>query len=585
MVKRLILIVGLLCLNFPVWSQTQTQGQALTAFVDKNDIALNEILTLTIRVNNSLGTTRPSLAGLNRDFEQVGNVNTSASYSNVNGAVQSFVDFIVPLRAQSTGTLIIPSFRVGNEVSSPIRINVGDADQTDSAGNNEIFIISDVSKERVYVQEQLLYTIKLFYSISFDQGAQLTSPQVADSVVQQLGSDKTYSEILDGIRYNVTERKFVVFPQSSGELTIPPVYFTATAGRRGGLTRFFNNRTSVREINLSSDAHLIEVLGKPASFPGQTWLPAANLSIIENWSGSLNNLAIGESITRNIRLSAIGLSSSLLPGINYEELPGLKFYPDQPVHEDNADQTGVTGSRTEGTAIVPSEAGDFIIPEVVIPWWNTTTDSLERAVIPAQTLPVLPGTSPGLRALPDFTNLQQNSMQDFGNAAAPAAQTSGLYLFWITSTAFFAVAWLFSTAMWLRNRNQLAFVTTATPSMLPRYQEAEKPVSKNAQTAFKILKTAIARGESTEIRRCLIVWGQALFQDNSLLTLTAISRRCQDKEFEKQILLLEEAVYKDIDGKKLNTESLETTVNRLHKNGGKQKKSGKNYNIPPLYKN
>lgn len=585
MVKRLILIVGLLCLNFPVWSQTQTQGQALTAFVDKNDIALNEILTLTIRVNNSLGTTRPSLAGLNRDFEQVGNVNTNAFYSNVNGAVQSFVDFIVPLRAQSTGTLIIPSFRVGNEVSSPIRINVGDADQTDSAGNNEIFIISDVSKERVYVQEQLLYTIKLFYSISFDQGAQLTSPQVADSVVQQLGSDETYSEILDGIRYNVTERKFVVFPQSSGELTIPPVYFTATVGRRGGLTRFFNNRTSVREINLSSDAHLIEVLGKPASFPGQTWLPAANLSIIENWSGSLNNLAIGESITRNIRLSAIGLSSSLLPGINYEELPGLKFYPDQPVHEDNADQTGVTGSRTEGTAIVPSEAGDFIIPEVVIPWWNTTTDSLERAVIPAQTLPVLPGTSPGLRALPDFTNLQQNSMQDFGNAAAPAAQTSGLYLFWITSTAFFAVAWLFSTAMWLRNRNQLAFVTTATPSMLPRYQEAEKPVSKNAQTAFKILKTVIARGESTEIRRCLIVWGQALFQDNSLLTLTAISRRCQDKEFEKQILLLEEAVYKDIDGKKLNTESLETTVNRLHKNGGKQKKSEMNYNLPPLYKN
>jgi hypothetical protein len=206
-------------------------------------------------------------------------------------------------------------------------------------------------------------------------------------------------------------------------------------------------------------------------------------------------------------------------------------------------------------------------------------------VIPAQTLSVLPGNNPGLQALPDFTNLQQNSVPDFGSAAAPAAQTSGLYLFWITSTAFFAVAWLFSTAMWLRNRNQLAFVTTATPSMLPRHQELEKPVSKNAQTAFKILKTAIDRGESMEIRRCLIVWGQALFQDNTLLTLTAISRRCQDEEFEKQILLLEEAVYKNSDGKKLNTENLETTVNRLHKNGGKQKKSEKTYNLPPLYKN
>ncbi|MDG2176218.1 MAG: BatD family protein [Gammaproteobacteria bacterium] len=586
MVKRLIGFISLLCLTMSVVSQTPTQGQALSAFVDKNDIALNDILTLTIRVDNSLGTTRPSLAGLNRDFEQVGNVNTRSSYTNVNGTVQSFVDFIIRLRALSSGTLIIPSFRVGGEVTSPISINVGEANQTDSAGNNEIFILSNVSKERLYVQEQLLYTIKLYYSISFDQGAQLTSPQVADSVVQQLGSDETYSEILDGIRYNVTERKFVIFPQSSGELTIPPVYFTATVGRRGGLTRFFNNRTSVREIDLSSDAHLIDVLGKPASFPGQTWLPAANLSIIENWSGPLTNLAIGNSVTRNIRLTATGLSSSLLPGISYEDIPGLKFYPDQPIREDNADETGVSGSRAEGTAIVPSEAGSFIIPEVVIPWWNTTTDSLERTVIPAQTMTVLPGAGPGQQALPDFSNLQQaNFPPGPGSAAAPAAQTSGLYLFWITSTAVFAVAWLFSTGMWLRYRNQLAFVTTATPGMLPRKKDIEKIVSQNAQTNFKSLKTALARGEPTEIRCCLIAWGQALFQDNSLLTLTAISRQCQDGEFEKQTLLLEESVYKNSDTKDFSTEIIETAVSRIHKSASKPKSAGKNYNLPPLYKN
>lgn len=218
---------------------SQTETQPLSAFVDRNDISLNELLTLTIRIDSSLGNARPSLAGLNRDFEQIGNVSTRSSYTNINGTVQSFVDYIVQLRARSAGTLTIPSFRIGGEVSSPITILVGEADQLSNSGSDEIFILSDVSKETVYVQEQLLYTIKLYYSISFDQGAQLTSPQVADAVVQQLGSDETYSEIVDGVRYNVTERKFVIFPQSSVELTIPPVYFTATVGRRGGLTRFF----------------------------------------------------------------------------------------------------------------------------------------------------------------------------------------------------------------------------------------------------------------------------------------------------------------------------------------------------------
>ncbi len=95
--------------------------------------------------------------------------------------MQSFVDYIVRLRPRSTGTLTIPALRIGSEVTTPIRVTVGEATQVNPSGNNEIFIMSEVSKDSVYVQEQLLYTIKLYYSISFDQGAQLTSPQVANS--------------------------------------------------------------------------------------------------------------------------------------------------------------------------------------------------------------------------------------------------------------------------------------------------------------------------------------------------------------------------------------------------------------------
>lgn len=586
MVKRLLttlgLALGLLCL--PLVAQNDTQN--LSAFVDRNEVTLNEIITLTIRVDNSLGNSRPSLSGLNRDFEQIGNVSTRSSYTNINGTVQSFVDYIVRLRPLSTGALTIPAFRINNEATAPIRINVGEPDQVSNAGDSEIFIESSVSKEQIYVQEQLLYTIKLYYSISFDQGAQLTSPQVADAVVQQLGSDETYSEIVSGIRFNVTERKFVIFPQSSGELTIPPVYFTATVGRRGGLTRFFNNRTSVREINLASDTHAIEVLGKPANFPGQTWLPAADLSIEESWSGPVESLAIGDSVTRNIRLTATGLSSSLLPGINYEDMSGLKFYPDQPVREDSADDLGVTGSRTEGTAIVPSEAGEFVIPEVVVPWWNTTTNTLERAVIPARTLRVMPGSAPAQPPAPDISSLNRDIQTGSSGALSPSTQTSGLYLFWITATAVFAVAWLFSTTMWMRNRRLLAFMTTATPAMMPRKTETTHMTpTPNADSALKVLHTAMSRGSAAEIKHCLIAWGKALYQDNTLLTLGQLVQSSGDTELAGLLAELEKSLYSINAADGLDRSRLEQAVNRVHRLGRSSRNSGKEYSLPPLYKN
>jgi hypothetical protein len=586
MVKRLLttmgLALGLMCQ--PLFAQNDAQN--LSAFVDRNEVTLNEIITLTIRVDNSLGNSRPSLSGLNRDFEQIGNVSTRSSYTNINGTVQSFVDYIVRLRPLSTGALTIPAFRINNEATAPIRINVGEADQVTNAVDSEIFIESTVSKEQIYVQEQLLYTIKLYYSISFDQGAQLTSPQVADAVVQQLGSDETYSEIVSGIRYNVTERKFVIFPQSSGQLTIPPVYFTATVGRRGGLTRFFNNRTSVREINLASDIHAIDVQGKPASFPGQTWLPAANISIEESWSGSVENLAIGDSVTRNIRLTASGLSSSLLPGIIYKDMDGLKFYSDQPTREDSANDVGITGSRSEGTAIVPSEAGEFVIPEVVVPWWNTTTDTLERAVIPARTLSVVPGTAAAQSVAPDLINLNRNVPTGNNGPLTMAPQTSGLYLFWITATAVFAVAWLFSTTMWMRNRRLLAFLSTATPAMMPRKSETTRaPASLNADSALKVLRTALSEGSGSDIKRCLIAWGKALYRDDTLLTLSQLIQQSNDTELAGLLAKLEKSLYSVDTADALDRNSLELVVNRIHRLERSNRKTGNNYSLPPLYKN
>jgi hypothetical protein len=568
------------------------QSNSLSAFVDRTDISINDVITLTIRIDASLGNARPSLAGLNREFEQVGGVSTRSTYTNNNGNIQSWTEYSIMLRPLMTGVLTIPSFRINGEVSVPIRINVGDAPAVSNNGNEEIFLQTTVSKEQVYVQEQLLYTIKIYYSISFDQGAQLTSPQVADAVVQQLGNDDNYQEVVNGIGYNVTERRFVIFPQSSGDFTIPPVYFQASVGRRSGINRFFNNRTQVREINLTSETHQIDVLPRPANFPGQTWLPASTLTLEESWSGELDNITVGDAVTRNIVMTATGLSSSLLPGVQFEDLPGLRFYPDQPVREDSADRNGVVGKRSEGTAIVASQAGTFTMPEVRLPWWNTETNTLQTAVLPARTITVLPAAG-----------LTGGSAADFGTFPLPAdgrsnpqqsqaSQTSGLYLFWISATVFFAAAWLISTTLWLKSRRQLAYAETMGPASMPLRmpQQArtgtamhESNTVGSADAALRVLKTACENSNLADIRKAVLKWGQASFNDSSLLTLEELARRCRDDQVAAGLNQLDAALYGSHAGE-FSGKTLYAAVADLHKRGIAQDTGTDKYGLPPLYR-
>lgn len=570
--------------------------QRLSAYVDRTDITLNDVITLTIRVDASMGNNRPSLAGLNQDFEQVGGISSRSTYTNNNGNIQSWTEYSIMLRPLATGSFTIPGFRVGTETTSPINITVGEAGQNSGSGNDEIFLRSSVSKDDVYVQEQLLYTIRIYYSIGFDQGAQLSSPQVQNAVVQQLGSDENFQEVVDGIGYSVTERRFVIYPQASGTLEIPPVYFSASVGRRGGINRLFSNRNTVREINLASDAHSIEVKPRPQNFPGQTWLPASELTLTEEWSGPLDDVTVGDAITRNVVLSTKGLSSSLLPGIEYDDQPGLRFYPDQPVREDSADREGVVGTRSEGTAMVASRAGEYTLPEVRLPWWNTTTDTLEYAVLPARTINVI---APVGDDAADASDAPLPGLRPAGTEATALVNTGSgnASSLWIASTAVFGAAWLLTLFLWLHSKRQLAYVETvgvvATPAAaLAAGKAAGRKPGKvadsagalpEASSALRVLKTACDSGKLPDVRKAVLKWGQATLQNPAIQTLATLAQACRDEALTQQLKQIDAALYGNASAQP-DLKRLYDSVAQLHKQGVRQEEGAGRYGLPPLYK-
>lgn len=568
------------------------QAQNLSAFVDRDEISENDVLKLTIRVGSQLGNNRPVLTGLNRDFILLG-TSTMNSYTQINGNTQAWTEYIISLRAKTSGRFTIPAFRVGSQTTTPITITVAVASLDSNSTFDDIFLVSSVSKEEVYVQEQLLYTVKIYYNIGFNQGAQLTNPQVNNSVVQQLGTDERYQEILNSISYNVTERNYVIYPQASGQLTIPPVYFTATVGGRG--LRSLRS-PGARQINLASDSWIINVLSKPASFPATTWLPAASLNLEESWSGDTDSLDVGGSITRNIVIRATGLSSSLLPDIEYKDIVGLKFYPDQPVREDSSDHNGITGTRSKGTAIVPSESGEFILPEIEIPWWNTVTNTLEKAIIPSRTLNVLTGVSNSQAQFqPSSGNFGPGDINfptGIESPVTPASQTSGLYLFWIIATVLFAAAWLFTTAMWLRSRKMLDFasnqsyVSDQTP-IIPVTQQSGARNLPDLNRAYKLLQQACKQDNLSDIKKSLVSWGQSYFQNLNILSLDHLQSYCKNPTLTASFATLKQTLYSDHpESSDFQSDQLLKEITIIHKSRNKRADRKKtDYTLPPLYKN
>jgi hypothetical protein len=152
-----------------------------------------------------------------------------------------------------------------------------------------------------YVQAQVVLTLRVLSRVAFS--GDLGQPEVADAVVEKFDEDQEYMALRDGLQYKVNERRYAVFPQKSGKLTIGPVNLTAQVGP-SSFGPFY--RPSPRQQRLHSDPIELEVRPIPAEFTGTHWLPATRLQLADSWSPDALKTASVEPLTRTLTLQAEG---------------------------------------------------------------------------------------------------------------------------------------------------------------------------------------------------------------------------------------------------------------------------------------
>ena len=148
-------------------------AQTIEASVDKDQLARGETLVYTIRIFEQRQGMQLDLTPLTDDFDVLG-TRTSSQVRSINGAVESWTDYIITLFPLNEGEIEIPAIEISDTQTNPIIVTVSNEGPRSNQDSDELFLEIEVNKETVYVQEQLLFTIKLYYTINGIRNPQFT---------------------------------------------------------------------------------------------------------------------------------------------------------------------------------------------------------------------------------------------------------------------------------------------------------------------------------------------------------------------------------------------------------------------------
>lgn len=486
-----LLIAWWLCL-LAVVAQADTPASALLSSVDRTRVNTGETVELTLETDDATVFGKPDMSALEADFE-VRDTRQLNSLTTLEGNVHATTRWLITLMPKHSGSIEIPSLKLGEMTSQPITLQVVEVEPSAKGEQQKldpVFMEASLDQDTVYVQAQALLTVRIYHSVSLFDDSNLTPLQVPDARIEKLGDTRTYEKQINGIRHGVIEMRYALYPQQSGDLVIPAQEFSATlvqdtpdAGAAAAIPpgAIAGAPKPGRLMRVTSLPMTLKVKPQPANYPANTpWLPARSISLSENWSPDPAHSQIGDSLTRTLQLKAQGLSSAQLPPLPATEVSALRRYPDQPQLSNQAGERGLTGMREEREALVPNRPGAIDIPAVDLVWWNTQEDHLEHSALPARTLQV--SANPALAV--------DMPVSDNGGALNGAPIWP-----WQLSTVLLSFTTLLGFGLWWRARWQPALTRVAQAGPSPR-------------TVLDDLKRASLANDPHATRQALDAWAR-----------------------------------------------------------------------------
>ncbi|MDX5441090.1 MAG: BatD family protein [Alteromonadaceae bacterium] len=506
MVKRFLRTISRLGL-LVLLTASSALADTLSVEPDRTQLYQGEVLTLTVKgsmkidinLNNLFNfdlsqLPSPDIEKVEPDFEILAR-NQRYSVQTVNNEMVGEITWTYQLAPTRTGTLTIPELTFKDASSSPVTVEVTDGTPPNQpATARDSFIELAADKAEVYVQEQLVLTIQLFFSGNLIRG-ELSEPEHPDAIIEPLGKQREYARYRDGIRYRVVERRYAIFPQQPGELTLPPIRFEGQARDASGQLRFLRDRQELFDVRVKP---------VPDSYPAnQTWLPASQLNLTDEGLPPSGELQVGANLNRKLTLEVVGLPSEALPALPQAVPDAIRSYPEQPLRNTETTTDGLRSTLQQVSALVPVQSGEAVLPAIRIPWWNTRTDELEYAELPPRQYAIEGGSAVVAAPMSESGPTPDTQPEAIETAPSGAAGVSP----WFISSLVLAGLWLATAGLWWYSHKRNT----------PAHHESH-PEDASEQQAFATLKAAID-GLSAQTTGLMVKWARLRFPGQGFVTV------------------------------------------------------------------
>lgn len=502
---------------------TAVSQAEIKASVDRTSMFFGESLTLTISSDQNTNS-QPDFTMLDAVFH-VGQTGKSSSTQIINGAVTTKTSWQVLLVPKSMGSHIIPPFEVDGERTDPIKITVNKPDPNAQA-KGDIFIELETNKDSAFVQEEIQLTVRLLYAINLKNGA-LSEPDANGLIVQQINKGSNYTTQRDGKTYQVLERKYAIFAENSGTLTLNPLIFEGevTDNSRQSFGLFQRGRP-IRQV---SEMLELEIKQIPQAFVNKDWIPASQVVLQQSWSQD-KPYQVGEPITRTINLTATGLAETQLPDLEMDDIQGAKIYQDKTDTLPRTDGQQLISSKIIKYAVIPNQEGVLEIPEFTLEWFDTNSQTAQVARIPATSLNIEAAdlaTTQAPQAI-DF-NVQEKIPESLNQDQAMTASSNTNLSLWKSLTLGFALLWILTVVLLLLK--------------IKGRPPAAKEVKQQANT---ISLKKINQATPAHIQNTLLAWWNQEHQQQ-VTNLGQIRNQLAEGEMKQAIDQLQQQLYVKVD--------------------------------------
>ncbi len=263
-----------------------------------------------------------------------------------------------------------------------------------AVGSNDLFVRIEMSKPRVYEQQAVVCTIKLYTKYQISQFMPTIQPSFDGFLIEEIPVQPSLNKVetLNGERYmTAILKKCILYPQQSGKLTITSGSYDVSVVQFDTFKSIFGSisKPVEKDLKVKSNTATVNILPlpepKPASFTGAV----GKFDVTSDLQPATGFKTYSAATYRYI-ISGVG-------NIKYIKAPEVKF-PDQfDVYDPKTDaQVNDAAGDMRGKVIIsysfiPQYAGEFDIPAGEFCYFDPDAGKYETITVPARHLTVAKG--------------------------------------------------------------------------------------------------------------------------------------------------------------------------------------------------